>query len=177
MPDFVNNLPLSGGIVVAGLVYAGASLITGQLVGDRLIEKSGWDQQCIAGIKADIVSRQPVQSFVPKIDCNSIIGGWMGREGMDWCTNYGDQIINPLGNLANARQRQLKEANQRRLANALAKTSSRCSCAANLALETNRISFALHSGSIRLLTPPAVKNLKSTLVTALNNPLCSVKER
>ncbi len=176
MTDFVNNLPLSGGVVVAGLLYAGASLITGQIVGERLIAKSGWDKQCIAGIKADIVSRQPVRSFVPKIDCNSIIGGFMGREGKVWCTRYGDKIINPLGDLADARQRQIKEANQRRLSNALSKSTSLCTCAASLALETNRVSFALYAGSIRILTPPAVKNLKSTLVTALNNPLCSVKE-
>ena len=176
MPDIINNLPLSGGVVIAGLIYAGASLITGQIVGERLIEKSGWNQQCIAGIKADIVSRQPVASFMPRIDCNSIFGSFMGREGRAWCARYGDQIINPLGDLASTRQRQLREANQRRLSNALSKTSSHCTCAANLALETNRISFALHSGSIRLISPPAVKNLKNTLVVALNNPLCSVKE-
>ena len=176
MPDFVNNLPLSGGVVVAGLIYVGASLITGQIIGDRLIKKSGWDQQCIAGIKADIVSRQPAQSFVPKIDCNSIFGGFMGREGKAWCARYGDRVINPLGDLANARQRQIKEANQRRLSNALSRSTSRCFCAASLALENNRVSFAIHSGSIRMVSPPAVKNLKTTLVVALNDPLCTVKE-
>ena len=39
MSDFINNLPISGGIVVAGMIYVGASLITGQIVGERLIEK------------------------------------------------------------------------------------------------------------------------------------------
>ncbi|MCP4195973.1 MAG: hypothetical protein GY762_02390 [Proteobacteria bacterium] len=176
MTDFVNNLPLSGGVVVAGLIYVGASLMTGQIVGERLIKKSGWDNQCRAGIRADIVSRQPAQSFVPKIDCNSILGGWMGREGKAWCAQYGEKIINPLGDQLNARERQLREASKRRLTNALSKSSSRCSCAASLALESNRVSFALYTGSIRLVNPPAIKNLKGTLATALNNPLCSVKE-
>ena len=177
MTDFVNNLPISGGVVVAGLIYAGASLlVSGQIIGDRLIEKTGWNEQCRAGIRADIVSRQPIPSFTPRIDCNAIFGNFMGREGKAWCARYGNNIINPLGNQLDARQRQLREANQRRLTNALSKTTSRCSCAASLALETNRVSFGLYAGSIRLVNPPVVKNLNSTLVTALNNPLCSVGE-
>ena len=177
MPDFTNNLPLSGGIIVAGFLYAGASLlVTGPVVGERLIEKSGWDKQCRAGIKADIVSRQPAASTAPRIDCSAILGSWMGREGKAWCALYGNQLLGPLGDQLDARQRQLKEANQRRLSNALSKSTSRCSCAAALALEESRVSFGLYAGSIRLVSPLAIKNLKSTLTAALNAPLCSVKE-
>jgi len=177
MPDIVNNLPISGGVVVAGLIYAGASLlVSGQFIGERLIEQSGWDKQCRADIKAYIVSRQPAPSFTPRIDCNAIFGGFMGREGKTWCARYGNQLINPLGNQLDAKKQQLREASQRRLINALSKSTSRCSCAASLALETNRVSFGLYAGSIRLVKPPTVKNLQSTLVTALNNPLCSVGE-
>lgn len=174
--DFGNNLPFGGSATIAGALYVGASLlVTGPLIGERMIEVSGWNKQCQSIIHSELTANQPAPSFTPQISCNSILGMWMRSQGKAWCARYGDRLINPLGDQLNAQRRRMEELNMRRLSNAVAKFTSRCSCAANLALETNRTAFALHAGSIRLVNPSAVKHLQSTLVTALNSSLCSMK--
>lgn len=174
--DFGNSLPFGGSVTIAGVIYVGTSLlVSGPFIGERMIELSGWDKQCQSIIHSELTANQPAPSFSPQISCNSILGMWMGSQGKAWCARYGDRLINPLGDQLNAQRRRVEELNRRRLSNAVSKTTSRCSCAANLALETNRTAFALHAGSIRLVNPSAVKHLQSTLVTALNAPLCSMK--
>lgn len=174
--DFGNNLPFGGGITIAGALYVGASLlVTGPLIGERMIEVSGWNKQCQSITHAELSANQPAPSFTPQISCDSILGMWMGSQGKAWCARYGDKLINPLSNQLTAQRRRVEELNRRHLSNAVSKTTSRCSCAASLALETNRTAFALHAGSIRLVNPSAVKHLQSTLVTSLNSPLCSMK--
>lgn len=172
--DF-NSLPLSGNLVLALIVYALISVFgTGQLVGERMIEKSGWPSQCQRAVVSELRSNQIEPAFTPKLDCNSVFGNLFGQEGKQLCRNYGNFNL-PFVDQLQAHQEKLAEANENRLAQAASKTSSRCSCAASLTLERRRMAFGLHAGSLRLMTPAPVQNLSSELATALHSPECALK--
>jgi hypothetical protein len=172
--DF-NSLPLSGGLVLALIAYGLISVFgTGQLVGERLIEKSDWPQQCEATLVSELKSSRSTTPVVPKLDCNSIFGTWFGREGKQLCRNHGNFNL-PFVDQLQAQQERLAKANQQRFANAASKTKTRCACATSLTLEKRRIAFGLHAGSLRLLTPAPVQNLTSELSTALHAPSCALR--
>lgn len=171
----LNSLPLSGSFVLALIAYGLISVFgTGQLVGERLIEKSDWPVQCEATLVGELKSRQPATPFVPKLDCNSIFGTWFGREGKQLCRNHGNFNL-PFVDQLQAQQNRLAQANEQRFANAASKTKTRCACAASLTLEKQRIAFGLHAGSLRLMTPAPVQNLNSELSTALHAPACALR--
>lgn len=172
--DF-NSLPLSGNLVLALIVYALISVFgTGQLVGERMIEKSNWPNQCQRAVVRELQSNQIEPTFTPKFDCNSIFGNLFGQEGKQLCHNHGNFNL-PFVDQLQAHQEKLAKANENRLAQAASKTSSRCSCAASLTLERRRVAFGLHAGSLRLMTPAPVQNLSSELATALHYPECALK--
>jgi hypothetical protein len=174
LPD-PTGWPIGGGILAAGFLYAGVSMFaTGPIVGERTIAKSDWDAQCAAIIVRDIQSSQPDEPFVPDLTCQSLIAPMLGREGEALCRAYGDDLI-PFASQFRERQRQLHDLNQQRLSNAVADVSDRCSCAASYALEDKRVAFAIYAGSLRLIKPPAVKNLASELRAALGAPQCALK--
>ncbi|OXT01632.1 hypothetical protein B7H23_01280 [Notoacmeibacter marinus] len=171
----ISNLPVTGGVIVGALVYGAISLsATGPLVGERLIEKTGWQQQCQARLIRELERNQTPPDFVPKLDCSSVFG-LFGREGRQLCQTYGNFEL-PLFDQLNAHQQQLAEANRKRLENSAAKTSSRCACAEAFVLEKRRTDFALHAGSLRLIEPAPVTALDHELNTALHTPACALKE-
>lgn len=176
MPIETSNLPVSGGLIIAGLLYAGlAAFVTGPVIGERTIQKSGWDKQCIIALRKENVLRNPKPDFVPQLSCNSFFG-WFGQEGQDFCNRYGDAAIPFLGQI-NEHQRKLSEHRQKRLSLAATNAMSRCNCAGSLLLEKKRSSFAIYAGSIRLVTPMVVKNLHSELRTTLHSPLCKQRDQ
>ena len=176
MPFDTNALPLSGGIVIAGLLYAGVSvLVTGQVVGERTINKSNWEPQCHAALKSEIIAREPAPTFTPKFDCNSILG-LFGAEGKKVCRRHGNPQFNfPMLDQLNAQKRRVQALQQKRLSFAASKIGSRCGCAMSVTLEKNRIPWAIYAGSIRTITPSAIKNVQFELETALRSPLCAMK--
>ncbi|PCJ82174.1 MAG: hypothetical protein COA52_20240 [Hyphomicrobiales bacterium] len=176
MPFDTNSLPLSGGIVIAALLYAGVSvLITGQVVGERTINKSNWELQCHAALKSEMIAREPAPTFIPKLDCNSILG-LFGAEGKRVCRRHGNPQFNfPMLDQLNAQKRRVQALQQKRLSFAASKIGSRCGCAMSVTLEKNRIPWAIYAGSIRTITPPAIKNVQFELETALRSPLCAMK--
>ena len=70
----LSNLPISGGFVLGVALYAGASMLAGQLVPERTIQRSGWMSSCEAGLRAEIETRKPPKRIAPKTDCQSMIG-------------------------------------------------------------------------------------------------------
>lgn len=171
-----SNLPVSGSLVIGAVLYAGLSVFgTGQVVGERLVEKSRWQQTCQRGLKAQIETNRPAPAFVPKMDCNSTLG-LFGRDGRNVCRKYGNPHFKPpfMDQLL-AHRRRIESLKAKRSANAAAKASTRCECASTLALEKQRIGLGLYAGSLRIIKPSALQNLKAELVSALHAPSCQMK--
>lgn len=170
------NLPIAGGALVAAILYAGVSIfVTGPLVGERTIMKSDWPRICQSEIRAELELSQPISPALPRMDCNSIMGGFFGRDGQAWCNAYGGSFQMPFAGTLEAIEGQKRDLQNRRLELAASRTATRCDCAASAVLETERTSFALYAGSLRLVSPPAVKNLSSGLRSALSLPHCAMK--
>ena len=173
MTDFANNLPLSGSVIVAGLLYAGISaFITGPLIADRLIETSGWDTLCQQTIKRDMLSRREITPVSPSAKCNRMLF-FMGRDGQELCGLLGNPDFAPLLDPLADQKRRLREAKNKRLETLAAKSGSRCSCAVSTTFETKRLSFALYAGSARIVEPNAIKNLHAALSSNLHAPICA----
>ena len=167
-----NGLPVSGGVIVAGLIYAGVSMfVTGPVVGERTIAKSGWAQQCKAVLKSEIIVQAPAPTFTPRLNCNALFG-LLGDQGQAWCSMYGNRLL-PFTNQLEKLQSRKRAFQQKRMSLAISQSKNRCDCAAALTLEQKRVPLAIYAGSIRLVTPPAIRNLKSELITSLRSPRCA----
>ena len=168
-----HSLPISGSIVIAGLLYIGASVfITGPLVAKRTIDKSGWNTMCVSQLQAEIDTQRTPPKSLPSTDCQTLFGWWTPEVG-ELCQAFG----NP--DFGGPEVRALKEQEQRRqqlenqrLAQAAAQTGARCYCAA--AVVAKETVWAIHAGSLRLISPPEVTQLSATLTGALNAPQCRI---
>ncbi|MEZ5766181.1 MAG: hypothetical protein R3D69_19335 [Xanthobacteraceae bacterium] len=104
-----------------------------------------------------------------------MLGAFMPELGRI-CDQYGNPDLSMgAGDVLREKERQLREAEERRIADAAANSGSRCACAAAVFLEEQRIPLALYAGSARLITPAPIKNLRSELSAALNAPQCTSK--
>lgn len=172
--DF-NNLPIGGMTLVTALVYGAFSLaVTGPLVIDRTIEKSGWIAQCQRSLHEEIRASEDAPALTPQLDCDSIFG-MFGREGRRFCGKYGNFNL-PVFDQLNDFQRRIQKQREARLDQAAEASAYRCDCAVSVTEEKNRIPFALYAGSARMITPTAVKNLSSELQTSLHSSACAAKQ-
>ncbi len=175
MPIDTSNLPISGGLIVAGLVYAGVVTFgLAPMVAKRTIESSNWTPICEAGLKAEISERRSPPRFIPKTDCKSIFGSLM-PELDTLCSKYGNPDFGgPATQMMQAQERAKQEFENRRLRRIAGKTTSRCECAS--AIVSEKRAWTIYSGSFRLITPQSVSNnLNNSLVRALRSPQCSMK--
>lgn len=175
MFDSLYQLPVSGGVLMAGALYVSASIfVTGPLVGQRTIQKSGWSETCQSELQAEIDSRKSPPRVIPKMDCKSLAGAFLPELG-ELCDYYGNFDFGGLASgVLRAEEKMKRELEDRRLAKAAARTGTRCACAAVLVAKDS--AWAIHAGSLRLITPPAVKNLDSELLQALHLPRCAERE-
>lgn len=172
MFDNSNQLPISGSILLSGLLYIGASIfILGPIVAERTIEKSDWNTQCKTALKTKIEASRKPRKFIPRTDCSSTLGLIM-PELARLCKQYGDPDLGGFVTKQLRQQERLRqEAEERRLALAASQSSSQCSCAASLVAQ-DRI-WAIHAGSLRIITPHQVNNLTAELSRALNSSHCA----
>ena len=172
-----NNLPISGGVIVAGLVYAGiVTFGLAPMVAERTIERTNWNAICKAGLQTEILERRSPSRIIPKTDCKSIFGMFLPELGA-LCTKYGNPDFGgPATGVMRAQERNRREYENRRLQRIASQTGSRCECAS--AIVSEKRAWAIYSGSFRLITPPSVSNnLNSSLVRALRSPQCSMKDQ
>ena len=156
----------SGKAALAGLIYIGASLyVTGPLIADRTIERSGWHELCATTEKAALASREHA---MPSIDCHSLLG-WIGPGGRELCDRHGSTFFYVPGLVA-----QIQSVKQTPLDLEFARSGSRCTCAARVTLEHHRTSFAVYAGTARLLAPAAIRNLRSELYSSLHSSACTI---
>ena len=169
-----NSLPIGGSVLVGLLAYAGISaFITGPTIGARMIEKSSWYESCPAALRSEFAAQAEPGQVIPRMDCQSLLGSFMPELGA-LCREYGNPDFGgPVTGMMREQERLRREAQTRRLDHATAQSSNMCSCAANVLLEEDRTAFALHAGSARLITPPEVAALESSLVRSLRSPACA----
>lgn len=172
------NLPVSGGVVLTALAYGAISLfVTGPLVGDRMIAKSGWEQQCQAGL-VQATEERAMGSLppIPDLGCDSIFGTLFGHESNAFCRKHGGQFGRlPFLDQLEAQKRRAEERVRRQLENVSHEAKSRCSCAVARALQDERTSLAITAGSLRLVTPRSVRELPAALQSALGSEQCRMK--
>lgn len=171
------NLPIAGSALFAILLYIiAAFFITGQVVGERTIAKSNWAGICQSQIRADLEIENPAPQQMPKLGCDMLFGNWFGREGAAYCDMHGHLFENnPLNQALNSVTEGKRQVQRKRMEHAASKAGSRCDCAITTTLEERRTALAIYAGSLRMVTPPTVKNLMSELKTSLNSPQCAMK--
>ena len=172
----LNSLPISGGVVVAGLVWAGVSgFVLGPVVADRTIEKTGWQRTCVRDLRATVAKRMPQEHVQPELSCEAVAGtvpGPLGALALDFCRNGGGELLDMLPPDPSARLRE--EARRRelaRLARIAEQAPSRCSCAVSI-VASERVTWGLYAGSARLVGGP--HDLTSELDRALQAPRCAL---
>ena len=166
------TFPTVGGVSGSLLVYALLSgFVTGPLVGWRTIENSGWHAQCRQVMATEAEISRPATPAMPKLDCNSLMG-LFGEEGNAICREYGNWSL-PFADQIIAERSRIEALQNKRFEIAAAQSGTRCDCAAAVMTEEHRLVWGLHAGSIRIVTPPSVRNLQSGLVSALRSPWCS----
>ena len=108
------NLPIGGGFLLAGLAYIGISMfVTGPVVGERTIAKSGWDARCQTVLRSELAANQPAPQFAPKIGCETLFG-FYGEQGKAFCRYYGGQFKLPLLDQLEQHKRRLRELKRKR---------------------------------------------------------------
>lgn len=165
--------PFSGGIIIAGILYAAFFWgVGGQVIGKRTIDRSEWLPQCERTIVTAVREDKPdLQFSAPTPDCNAVMGMFAGQDGKALCDVVGGLFENPLASQIQTQNQRLIEEHAKRLENAARNATSRCNCAINVQLQ-NRTSWALFSGSFRVV-PSEIKNLDAELFAALNSPVCA----
>ena len=169
----LNSLPISGGVIVAGITWAAISAFAlGPVVADRTIENSGWHKTCETNLRSSIAARIPKPQSTPKITCGDIakIFGMAG-DADQLCEQGGNAIfdlmmIDPLA----GQKEQMRKRQAARLAQIADQAPSRCSCASSF-VASDRLSWGLFAGSARQLGGP--KNLQAKLTQALHSPECA----
>jgi len=172
----LQNFPISGGLIMAAAGYVAISFfITGPLIGERTIAKSGWSESCPVALKSKLSAQKPTVPMVPRMDCASTFG-WLGQEFEQLCHGFGNpEFKTPEQHMAEAQERALYEMRNRQLEQRAAQSESRCGCAAALVLE-NQTAWALYAGSARLMVPPKIKDLESELTRILHSPHCALTD-
>lgn len=171
-----SNLPISGGVILAAVLYAGVSFFgTGQVIAKRTIETSDWGAACQSALQAEIFTRREPMTIIPRTDCKSVLGGFMPELGV-LCTQYGNpDLSGGATSRLREQERRRRAAEDRRITLAASQTGSRCDCAASVVTE-DRLNWALYAGTARLFSPPAVTdNLTSELTRALHSPHCALR--
>lgn len=168
----MNSLPVPGGIIVAGALWAGVSVFAlGPVVANRTIEKTNWNAACEKILNENLAAKVPQPEIRPNISCGKVLGAF-GPEMRRLCRQGGDQFfdlltIDPLA----AQKKRARQREADRLARIAALSPSRCSCAARI-VGADRLAWGLYAGSPRLLGGP--QNLKSDLTQALYSPSCKL---
>lgn len=173
MPFDTSNLPINGGLIVGIALYAGASVLAGQVIGTRTIEKSDWPARCEAGIRAEINERRGPAPVAPKTDCHSMLG-WAHPELNKLCWHFGNpDLAGPMAEATREADRRRHELRERQLARAAAGAESRCSCAAVIYTRENMLPLAVYAGSARMISLPAVDQMDGELWKSLGAPACA----
>lgn len=173
----LSTLPVPGSLFIGGALYACASIIAGQVIGERTIQKSGWEVLCEHSIKdafhAESERKKREDALVPQTDCQSLVGRWH-PDLSRLCSEVGNPDLGgPAMRGAREAERLERELEDRQMAQAASGAGSRCECAAAVYRRENMLALGLYAGSARTYTPPQVANMEAGLGEALAQPICA----
>lgn len=130
----LNSLPISGGMIMAGALWAGISAFAlGPLVADRTIDKMGWFTTCETDLRGGLAAQSTAPSkATPQIGCRELMSVF-GNSADQLC----DQGAGPLLDLLTidplaGQKEQARQMEAARLARIAELAPSRCSCAARV---------------------------------------------
>ena len=166
-----------GGIGIAAIVYGAVmAFAIGPELGRRTIEiKEDWPRVCERTIVANAAAESGPRTQLPRLDMCMLMFGHQGANGRAYCDMHGQTWNGALDGITDTLDAQRRQADEWRKDRATKNAPDRCSCAANYTLETNRLSFALYAGTARVITPPAIHNLRGELKAALSSSRCAMK--
>mgnify|MGYP001801537046 CR=1 FL=1 len=155
-----NLLNAGGGIVVAGLIYAGVSMYaTGPLILDRTIQKSGWLGRCERLIKIELASQSAHHATnTPTMRCRDAVG-MLGPDMGRLFRHFGGDRACAMMDAKVAAARRLERLKREGFKAASSRARSRCDCAVSQAIDTNRSAVGLYAGSARLIRSNSIVNL------------------
>lgn len=169
----LSQLGLSGSFLVSCVLYAGASVVAGQVIVARVIEKSDWAQACEEGLQANIQAQKRPEPVVPDTHCDTVFG-WLHPDVNRLCAQVGNpDLAGPGGRAAREAERQMREYENRRLERAAAAAGSTCACAATVYRRETLIGWGVYAGSARMISTPQVEGMRSGLQQALGAPACA----
>lgn len=169
----LSQLPISGSFLVSCALYAGASLVAGQVIAARVIDKSDWAVFCEASLQAGIKAQQRPEPVVPDTRCDTLVG-WLHPDVNRLCAQFGNpDLAGPGARVMRETERQIREAENRRLERAAAAAGSTCGCAAALYRREAMVGWGVYAGSARMISTPQVEGMRSGLQQALSAPACA----
>lgn len=156
----ISHSGIGGGLIVACLLYAGASTIAGQAMATRMIDQSGWHVSCPDGLKAAARSEPRSRTRIPERRCSDVTI-WLPREIQELCGVFGNPDLNAQARKAERELvAQRRAVEKRRLDHAAASAGSKCSCADNVYKSDEFIALAIYAGSFRQISLPAVDDMQ-----------------
>lgn len=172
MIDF-SNLPVSGSFIAAVALYTGASIAAGQIISTRMIERSGWQENCQSELQSHYTAQKEPEPIVPRTDCQSVIG-WLHSDANSLCWQFGNpDLAGPAAGRAREAERHARALRNRKLSEAAANAPSHCACAADTFKREKFLSLGLYAGTARLVTPNSVEHMPRELSQALSSPYCT----
>lgn len=173
MPIDVNNLPISGGVIVAGLLWIGVSAFAlAPILAERTALKIGWQEDCEQQVVQELTTLEMPTSPELSIGCEPILGN-LPHEQRQLLDMFGVGAACDAIDATNAHKRRLLELRRERLNRAASDAGSKCSCAISHFTMSKRWDLALAAGSARLIVPGTVSNMRASLLEALSSPACA----
>ncbi len=161
-----------GGTVFALILYAAGSMfVTGPLVIERTVEKSGWASRCEQTVHEEVRSHDGTQTKPPAMSCDMILGS-MDSRVRDLMRTFGGDAACKMLDMKRQQEEIVRQAKAMRVQSAMGQAASRCDCAISHLTENKRIAVGLYAGSARLITPAVIRNLESHLRASLYAPAC-----
>ncbi|WP_299962285.1 hypothetical protein [uncultured Roseobacter sp.] len=168
-----NGMPISGNVLLAIGAFALASIVAGQLMGARMIEKAEWPQLCPAILKAEAPVPDRFERKTPTMHCDDTVSIF-GAEARELCHIFGNPDLNgqtaKLEKEAYDRKQVLAEQRRAKIAR---HAGSRCDCAANTYLQDNWWQLGLYAGTARQVSLSSVTGMKAELRQTLVTPHCA----
>lgn len=169
----LSSLPVSGSFLLSCALYAGASIVAGQVISARMIERAGWPATCETALKTGIAAQKRSAPVVPDTRCDTVFG-WLHPDVDRLCTHFGNpDLAGPGAQAAREAERRMREARNRDLDRAAAGAGSQCACAASLYRRETMIGWGVHAGSARMISTPQVADMRTGLRQSLGSPACA----
>jgi len=122
---------LPGSMVLAFVVYGLASVLSGQVMSERMIDKSGWYQTCETMLVEEAKPRPRPKNVIPERRCSDTPIALFIREVGHLCHSFGDPDINgPARKAEEEARRRAEELNAWKNSKVASAAGSQCGCAA-----------------------------------------------